>query len=159
MMMNKIQEDTLVVSEILPVTATGSVALSPAISLSAASGRHFNAYVLGGVRANSATLDGGWYWSATSGGSYVAITGTALTTDSASSLVHQSEVSTEQALAFAPTATYIKFGVTLGVGASPYAALVVARDSTYQPVSLTAGSGGASARLGQSVSGPVSNVQ
>lgn len=50
MMQSKIVEDSKIVGEILPVTATGAVVYSAAIPLSADVGRHFIGYVMGGVR-------------------------------------------------------------------------------------------------------------
>lgn len=88
-----------------------------------------------GTLGSSATLDFTVTGSATSGGSYTAITGTAITQISASSKYALVLVSAEKIKSQVPTVRYIKGQVTVGTATSTVSILALGVITDYEPAS------------------------
>lgn len=92
----------------------------------------------GGVLGASGTLDFVVKWSATSGGTYAAVTGTAVTqlvkaTDDSKYV--QVEVAADKLATFAPTARFVKGSLTPGTAASTSAVIVLGLLNDHEPTS------------------------
>jgi hypothetical protein len=130
-------EDSALVATIQTVNGTGSY-YSDAIPLQADYGRRFLAVVNVGTIGSSGTVDFGFQWSATVSGTYASITGAAITQDTAGTLTHLIEVSTEQVLAAYPLATYMKGYLKTLVAATPTGVTVRSTDAAHKPITNTA---------------------
>ncbi len=140
---NRITEETNLVSTIQVKNATGSY-LGDAISLDSDTGRRFVAYVNVGTIGSSGTVDFEFRWSATSTGTYVTITGSGIVQDVAGGKTHQVEVSTEQIVAFASGAKWMKPYLKTLVAATPTSVVVLAREMAHPPCTNGAANNGQS---------------
>lgn len=153
-MTNRVTEESLPVAYILPQAVAQSLVYSDAIPLDAIGhGRRFVADVMLGTIGSGASVTGGFYWCATSGGFYVAITGVQMTADTAGSRAHVVEVSTEQVLAFAPTAGFIKFAIVSATANTTCAVVVRGFQLSQNPVNQLTNT-----TCVELVTGPVSGI-
>jgi hypothetical protein len=138
------REQTGVAGAVL--SAAGVVSNTPyltaAVDIKSSVGRKFVAVVNVGVIGSSGTVDGAFYWSATSGGSYSAIGSASLVQDTAGSKIHTVEVSTDKVVATYPTAKWLKFGVSIGTANTPVGAVVLSTDGGYLPTTDASALGG-----------------
>lgn len=142
----RITETENLVATIQTVNGTGSY-YSDAINLNGDSGRRFEADVNVGAIGASATVDFEFQWSATSGGTYATVTGTAITQDTAGSKTHRVECSTEQVVQLHPTAKFIKGYLKTLVAATPTGVTIRSKDMNYLPATNSASA------IGQVVNG------
>ena len=153
-MTNRVTEESAAVAYILPQAISSSVTYSDAISIDALQhGRRFVANVLVGTIGASATVTGGFYWAATSGGAYTAITGVQISSDTVGSDAHVVEVSVEQVLAFASTAKYIKFGIASATANTTCAVVVTGYQLSQNPPN-----GLINSKTAEVVTGPVAGI-
>jgi hypothetical protein len=142
MFSERITECTNLVATIQTKNATGSY-YSDAISLASNIGRRYVAYVSEGTIGSSGTVDFQFQWSATSGGTYATITGTAMAQDTVGGKTFMIETNTEQVISFAPTATYMKGYLKTLVAATPTSVIILATEMDYKPCTQSAANAGA----------------
>lgn len=142
----RLTESENVISTIQTKNSTGSY-YGDVINLAQDNGRRFEADINVGAIGASATVDFEFQWSATSGGTYATVTGSAITQDTTGGKTHRVEVNTEQVLQLYPTARFMKPYLKTLVAATPTGVVVRSSDSTFQPIT-----NGASA-IGQIVNG------
>jgi len=130
----RVTEESTVVAYIASQAGTANTYYSDAISIDADTARRLVAYVNVGAIGTNATVDASLAWCNTSGGSYSAITSTAITQDTTGSHVHQLEATVENILANFPTAKYVKAKVITAVNATPFGVTVVGFDPAHRPV-------------------------
>jgi hypothetical protein len=153
-MSNRMTEELAAIAFILPQSISASVVYSDVIPINALQyGRRFMGILSVGAIGSSASVSGSWYWSATTGGSYVAITGTAITADTAGSDVHVVEVSTEQAIAFAAGVGFIKFGIASATAATYCSFVAIGGQLSQNPPN-----GLINTKVVEVVTGPVASV-
>ena len=133
-------------SAIQSISGTGSY-YGDAIKLDNTTGRRFLMIVNVGAIGSSATVDAELRWSATSSGTYVTITGTAIVQDVAGGKDHVIEVSTEQVMNFAAGARFMKPYIKTLVAATPISVVVLGANMAYPPATNSA------ANIGQVING------
>ena len=131
----RVTEESAVVGFIASNAGTAGTFLSDAISLDADTGLRFVADINTGTIGSSGTVDAQFRWSATSGGTYATVTGTAMTQNTTGSKVDSIEVMVENILANFPLANYIKLQVITAVAATPFSAVIRGFDGAHKPVS------------------------
>lgn len=127
-------ESVSVVATIQTVNGVGSW-YSDAIDISKY--RRFVAYINEGTIGSSSTVDFGFQGSATSGGSYATtgLTTSAITQDTAGSILNVVEVATEQVYNAAPTVAYLKGYLKIAVAATPTSVTILGFEPRYAPIS------------------------
>jgi hypothetical protein len=134
-MTNRVTEESTVVGFIGSNAGTAGTFLSDAVSLDSENGRRFLADIVVGTIGSSATVDAKFRWSATSGGTYADVTGTAMAQDITGSRVDTIETTAEYVKATYPTANYIKLQVITAVAATPFGAVIRGYDGGHKPPS------------------------
>lgn len=125
------QRNALPVDGIHAQAVSVGSALTGAVDLGAV--RQVAFLVDSGTLGSSATLDFQLLGSATSGGSYTAITGTAITTITASNKYAIVSTTNEYINELALGYRYIKGQVTIGTATSTVAVTVIASDTEFEP--------------------------
>lgn len=133
-MTNRVTEGSAVLGTIGANAGTAGTFLSNAIPLDCDSARRIVADINLGTIGASGTVDAKLRWSATSGGTYADVTGTAMTQDVTGSRVDTIEASVEQIMSFAPTANFVKLQVITAVAATPFSAVIRGFDAAHLPV-------------------------
>jgi hypothetical protein len=122
-----------ILATIQPIAGTPGTFLSDAIALSSATGRRLWALIQCGAIGSSATVTASLVGSATSGGSYAAITGAALTADSTGGNVHTITAGIDWIKYVAPTVNFVKLQVVTATAATPISGIVLGFDCSNNP--------------------------
>jgi hypothetical protein len=125
-------EVTANLAEILPVAQTAGTVLSASFTM--AEFRHVVAEILVGTPGSGGTVNAQFLASATSGGTYAAVPGTAIAQVSAAGIARiEMRGDRVNALGVGP---YFKLQVVVAVATTPIAATVTGADCRTQPASL-----------------------
>jgi hypothetical protein len=122
-----------VLGVVYPSSQAAGTAATAAIDLSQA--RQIEFLVIVGTIGASATVDFQVTGSATSGGTYTAISGTSITQITASSKIAKVVVRVDQLNALGLGYNFIKGSITVGTAATGTCVIALGGDSTYEPAS------------------------